>query len=324
MIQFATPETIKQPKGGLILEPVAETDYILGAKDPKNLGKVLVEDGHWAKYKPRQEYQRVIDGDTYLCTAYSDDNVDEFIHLRKYGYEINISDRFVGIGSGNIRGVGNSMKAPAEFKRKNGFVFEADCPITFNMTLDQVYSKLSPDLFDKAKENLKIYESGYLAVDGTGQDTLLGALKVSPIKLAVQGNYVFNSAGRLINTGSDYNHAVTLFDYVLDDNGHVKEWWVFDSETEQDLKFDGSYAFVSPMVKFFEKKTMKLYKKIGQPAICIKHWSEPCLIAFADGIIPGGDLFKSLYGVQNYSELPREDVEEWPYPIKYLINTSNF
>ena len=322
-IKWATAENVRQPKGGLILVPDAPTDYILGALDPKGLGQVLVEDGHWAKFLPEQEIQRVSDGDTYMCTAYSDNNVDEMIHKRKYGFEINLSDRFVGVGSGNVRGQGNSMKAPAEFKRKNGVVMEVDCPITRDMILDQVYAPLSAELLAKGKENLNVFDNGYLSVAGTGQTVLLEALKVSPIKVAIEGNYVFDSSGKIKNTGEgQYNHAVTLFDYVKNESGYVQEWWIFDSETEQFLRFSGSYAFISPLVKFFSRKTLKLLKKKGQSAICLKHWSEPALIAFSDGAIPGGDLFKSIYGVLHYSELPREDVDEWPYPIKYLLITN--
>ena len=60
-MNFATPETIKQPKGNLILEDLTETDYILGSKDPKNIGKVVVEDGHWARFAPIPELQKILD-----------------------------------------------------------------------------------------------------------------------------------------------------------------------------------------------------------------------------------------------------------------------
>lgn len=323
-LKFATPETVKQPTGGLILEERAETDYILGAFDPKGLGQVLIEDGHWTPYLPVQEIQRVRDGDTYGCTGYSDNNVDEFIHKRKYGYEINISDMFVVVGSGNVRGVGNTMKAPAEFKRTKGLVFESDYAYSREMTLDEFYALIPKAIYDKAEQSLTVYKTGYLSVNGTGQQTLLEALKVSPNKVAIEGRYIFDADGRIRNDGSPYNHAVVLFDYVLDSNGNVKEYWIFDSETEQFLRFRGDYAFLSPMVKFLEKKTFMLYKKLGEPALYIKHWSENLLIPFSDGVVAGGDVFKTLYSVTSYKDLPRKDVDVLPYPVaSYGISTTN-
>lgn len=323
-IQFATPETIKQPSGGLVLQDLVPEDYILGANDPKKLGhQVLIEDGHWANHLPVQEIQRVRDGDTFGCVSFSFNNALEMLHKRKYGYEINVSDRFVTVGSGTVRGVGNSMKGVSEWVRKNGFVYETDWPYSREMTLDEFYALLTREILEKGKGMLSTYETAYMALGGAGQTTLLEGMQFSPVQVAIEGRYTFDAQGRVVYNGGNYTHAVLLFDYVIED-GKVTEYWVFDSETEQFLRFRGDYAFVAPYIHFLEKKTMKMYKKIGEPAICFKHWSEPALIAFGDGVIPGGDMFKSLYGVQHYSELPREDVEEWPYPIKYVLNTSNF
>lgn len=323
-LQFATPETIKQPSGGLVLEPVVEGDYILGANDPKNLGEVLVEDGHWEKFLPEQEIQRVRDGDTFCCVTFSNLNVMEMLHKRKYGYEINGSDMFLGVGSGTKRGVGNGLKTVAEWKRKNGFVYEADYPYSREMNLDTFYATIPAAIYAKGKAMLQVYETGYMTLGGSGQQAMLEALKVSPVQVAIEGVYVFDGQGRIKNAGNSYSHAVLVFDYVLDANGDVSEYWVFDSETEQYLRFTGSYFFASPYIHFLKKKTNMFYKKIGEPAICFKHWSEDSLVAFGDGVIPGGDLLKSLFGISKYSELPRENVAEWPYPIKYVLNTSNF
>lgn len=324
-ITFATRDTIKQPTGGLILQDIAPEDWILGSKDPKKLGfQVLVENSHWAPYLPIQEIQRVRDGDTYGCVGFSKNNATEMVHKRKYGYEINLSDRLLVVGSGTVRGVGNSMRGVSEWMRLNGFVLEADYPYNRQMTLDEFYATVPADIRTKAKEGLKINTTNYMALAGSGQETLIDGLRFSPVQVAIEGRYTFDSNGRIRYTGGDYTHAVIIFDYVPGANGSAAEWWVFDSETEQFLRFRGDYAFVSPLIHFLDKKTMKLYKKIGQSAICLKHWSEPSLIAFGDGVIPGGDLFKSIYSVEKYSDLPREDVTEWPYPIKYVINTSTF
>lgn len=317
-LKFATAEDVIQPVGGVILEERDPNDYILGANDPKKLGQVLVEDGHWARYMtPVIEIQRVRDGDTYCCTAFSDNEIDEAIHIRKYGSEINISDMFVGVGSGNRRGVGNSMKAPAEFKRLSGFALESEYPYSREMTLDQFYAPIPQIVYDKAKNSLTIYKTGYLSLIGVGQDSVLEALKVSPIKIAIEGNYVFDAKNRLRSTGSGYTHAVVLFDYVLDENGNVEEYWIRCSETNQLLRMRADYAFVSPLIKFLEKKTMKMYKKNGQAGIGFVNELKDGLILWTDGEdnlgrpVIGGSLFKTMGLLYSLAE----PCEEWPLPI---------
>ena len=58
-----------------------------------------------------------------------------------------------------------------------------------------------------------------------------------------------------------------------------------------------------------------LYKKKGSPAIYAKVYGQDLLVPFADGTLAGGDLLKTLYGVEKYSDLPRADVDELPFPI---------
>jgi len=62
------------------------------------------------------------------------------------------------------------------------------------------------------------------------------------------------------------------------------------------------------------------YKIHGNPTICVKVRGEDALLAFAGGVLEGGTLFKSLYDCE-YSDMPREYVDKWQYPIKYEITT---
>lgn len=316
MITFADHNALKQPVGGMKLEPQVPEDYVLGANDPKNLGQIVVEDGHWAPFAPVVEIQKTKDGaDTYGCTGFSDNNCDEFIHKAKYGTEINISDKFVVVGSGTVRGIGNSMKGPAQFKHDKGFVMETDYPYAQDQTLDQFYATIQQAIYDKALENKKLYDSGYLFVNSAGQKALLDALKVSPIKIAVQGHYVADANGRIMNIDYDYNHAVALFDYVLDSNGNVEEWWIFCSETQQFLKFRGDYAFLSPMVKFLEKKIMFI-KLVGSSAIFLPNPQSPKkLVPYGDG-----DVYKVTNQTTNYGGITTYATLEDLYAAGYSFD----
>ena len=64
-----------------------------------------------------------------------------------------------------------------------------------------------------------------------------------------------------------------------------------------------------------------LFKKKTSPAIYALNSEDGVLIPFSDGIITGGKLFKSLYGVLNIGMIPRvkdalgNDWDELPYPV---------
>lgn len=184
MITFATPETLKQPKGGLIIQEVpGPKDHILGGPVGP-AWEVLVVDGHWTK-KPLPELQRNRHGDTFMCVSFSLNSDHEFIHLVRYNEEINKSDMFLGKGSGTIRGRGNSKSTVAEWNRLNGFVWEQEYPYTPETTLDQAYASLSGELLAKGKKNLDFYDFGYKWLPGNTQAQILEGLKYSPVQVDV-------------------------------------------------------------------------------------------------------------------------------------------
>ena len=322
---FATPETIIQPKGGDYKpDELDDRDLVLGASIPKkfgavNYGQVLVEDGDWTLFDTLWESQKNQFGwDSFWCVIFSLNKVHQFIIKRKYGITVNFSDRFGAIISNTTPGVGNGIKSVAETKRKLGFLWENECPFLPTMSEKEAYAPLTQKEKDRAKERLKEYGFGYMWAAGTTNQNLLPALRCSPLQAVVETPYVFNSKDEIINAGNDYSHAITIA--KIDQSEGFRA--VRDSETQQWLKFAPDYSFVSVMAHFVEKKTMKLYKKNGLAAIYIKHWSQDSLFAFADGIIPGGDIFKTLYGITEYSQLSWENVDELPFPVIGFVTTT--
>lgn len=318
-IVFATKETLVQPAGGnLIVEKPEEQDHVLGATGPEF--EVLVSDGHWSKYAPMHELQRNKNGDTFMCVTFSLNNIHEFLHIRLHGSEINKSDIALGVMSGTVRGQGNSKRAVVETNRTKGFVFESDYPYTPEMTLDQVYAAVPASITEKALKNLDLYEFGYKWLGSNTPKALLEGCKFSPLQVDVNSRYRMNAKNHVVWNKADptYDHEVTLFDY---EQGVC--WWIFDSESMQFLKFDWNYPFGSPMIHSLKKKMKpQLFKKIGSSAIAVKHSSEPSMIAFSGGSVAGEELFKSIYGVSSFKEIPIIEVKEWPHPIRHLINTN--
>lgn len=317
-ILFATEETLVQPKGGLIIEEPQAEDHILGASGPEF--EVQVPNGHWAPYMPDPELQRNRFGDTFMCVSYSNNNIHEFLMKKMFDETRNLSDIFLGVGSGTIRGRGNSKRTVADWKRQNGCVLESEYPFGPDTTLDQAYTPLTKELLAKGLKWLDLFTPFYKWLPDNGARTILDGLKYSPVQVDVLGSYKVGKNGYIVwdEANSVYAHEVTIFDYE-----EGKCFWIFDSESMQCIKFDWNYPFGSPMIHAL-KKNMKIqiFKKTGSPALAVKHYSEPSLIAFSGGSVRGEDLFKSLYGVNDFKQIPITEVKEWPFPIRHLINTN--
>lgn len=319
MIEFATKESIKQPTGSLTPMMGGFGVGVLNVKQALSKYK-QVGDGHYANVtqKINNENQRLTDGDTFGCTGFADNNQDEILFAEQHGEVIDISDKFVVVGDGTQPNVGNSMDAPATFKEKKGFVFENEYPFSNSETLQHFYQPIGRNVYDLAATRVPLYERDHDFVSQTDANSLVQLFKISPLKVAVQGHYVFDENNRIMNIDYPYNHAIVLFDFVLNPDGTVLEFWGRCSETAQYLKIRGDYKFESPMIKKFKKKIMtKLFRKAGQRAIGFLDVDSQSLILFADGAVTGGQLFKDF----GFTYEMAQEVPEWPYPVKMIINT---
>jgi len=316
-IKFATEETLIQPKGALIVEEPQEQDHVLGATGPDF--EVLVEDGHWADYAPNPELQRNRFGDTFMCVSYSKNNVDEFILKKRYDEVVNFSDLFLGVGSGTIRGRGNSKRTVAEWKRLNGFVNEGDYPYTSETTLDDAYAPLTKALLALGLKGLDLMSFNYKWLPDNSVQSIKDGLKYSPVQVDVSGSYKMVN-GVVVWDGSAYAHEVAIFDYE-----EGKAWWIFDSESMQFIKFAWEYPFGYPMIHSVKKNmNINLLKKKGQAGIAVKVFGEPSLVVFSGGSIIGEALFKSIYGVSDFKSLTIHEVDEWPFPIRHILNCTPY
>lgn len=319
MLKFATPKTTIYPKRKEKINPGQRpSDYVLGATGEE--WEVLLEDGKWRNFAPIHELQVMIDGDlvydVYGCVGFSLNSDHEFIHKRRYGVEINKSDRFLVVGSGTKPYVGNTVVGVAEWDRLNGWVSESSYPFTKGIKLEEYYKTLMVELLKEGKNNLRVTEARYKWLGDNRPTTILQGLKYSPIQVSVEPYKYENNL--IINSGNGYTHEVLIFDYE-----EGKEWWVFDSESNQFLKFAWNYNFGWPMIHSFKRTSMlpKIYKQIGSPALYALNEEDGVLVPFSDGVIAGGKLFKTLYGISSYADLPRVKTStgtDWqilPYPI---------
>lgn len=315
-------------------------NWIFGAKDRP----IINASGDYNKYLPNPELQATKYFDPYSCVSESAESqvsirlnlmmeedpavrtILDFLGCLDENGKCNFSGRFIAVGSGTVPGRGNSQYAVYEFIRKNGLVGEKHWPSNFNMDQEEYFAEFTPEVKALGLKFLEYFNFEYEDVGETNAE-LKEALKRSPLTVVVGGTVYGMNLYRPQSPVVNYNHQVINFNQLRNYNYFneviptIHE--IFDTYDPFIKKYAGNYPFAFAKAVYLSKKKIPmLYKKTGQPAICFKHWSEDCLIAFADGSIPGGDLFKSLFGVTNYSELPIQSVPEWPFPIKYLLATT--
>lgn len=299
---------------GLIIDKSPE-DYEFGASPLNEKRKVLVSDGQWNEYLPSHfELQRNSKFDSYGCVSYSHLNCKEILFKRLYNNDLDMDDRDLVVGSGTKPGRGNGQKTVADWARKNGNLKDkGDIPP--GMTESEYYAwKRSEEDIGEASKFLELFETGYewLPTCNFGQtysspEQLMEALLYSPIQVCVDGSYEYDEngyIGKLLN----WNHCVSLIGYEKN-----KYWVIYDSESTQLLKFAWGYKFGYGMSHLLKKNFMQMYKKKNEAAIYFLNPKDNQLVAYADGVVTGGDMFKLIFGDYKYADI--KTVDELPFPI---------
>ena len=304
-------EELIQPSGSLVIEEVSQDAHLLGRAI--QLEEICPE-MDWYNMSIEVEIQKVKgNADLYNCVNNSNTNVLEFVDKKRTGKELNFSEMYSAVDSGTQPGKGNSFERVFEKTRTNFVAWEDEFPTMRDKTVEENYRKISDGLKKRVKERGKDYEVRYQFL-GSQQDAYAyeQALKISPVTVAVEGRYIWKN-GVVVNAGGSYNHAVVYLG--MKDGKKI----VFDSESKQVVPFHKDYKFMFPAVHSIKRINMiKTYKKHNDPTICVKVEGEDSMMAFANGDIAGGKLFKSIYGVE-YKEVPRTYVDDWQYPIDYWI-----
>jgi hypothetical protein len=344
-------EIIKPTTTGLLPEPVRDPrDYVLGAISSQGVVRdrpVLMKTGHgWKDFAPSNDYQRLADGDSNGCVSFSSVNAIQYsvnvesdnakkVYLNQEQYindygNFEANNRIVVVGSGTDPNTGNSVTAVAEFIRKNGLAPMSAWPWNNQMTRNEFYNggTVPPGITEKGEPLLKLFtiEHEWVPTDKSSNpfcqycspEQLIEALKYGTPTVSVDGNYERDENGLICGRQSaegklyNWNHRITLVDFS------PGEWWeCHDHYNNQFIKFAYEYRFGNPKCYFVleNKKYPMMYKQKGSPALYIKHWAQDLLIPFGAGKLEGGDLWKSLYSVENYSDIPRIDCEVLPFPV---------
>lgn len=254
---------------GLILKGRSVLDFLHGAVKKE----VLNPSRQWTDELVKTEYQKSYNTnfDTFGCVTFSALNCIEILYKRKFGVEINYSDRFTAVMSNTIPGRGNFLRAVAESIRKDGLVLESDYPFVDNEK--EYYQEVPNELKKKAKTpalKLQIHWE-WLHFNGwqnERDEVLKDGLQYGPIQVSVPAwpkpvNGVYPRVFKVAN------HAVTLVGYK------EKEYWIiFDHYANEIKHLAWNYLIGTPLlftiggsVNLAKKYQGQLFKNQSSPKV---------------------------------------------------------
>lgn len=200
--------------------------------------------------------------DTFACTNFAICNVIEMMHKKRYGEEINLSDRFSAIVSGTIPGQGNSHKKVAESMRKSGFIVEEKYPFTELMGQAEYFTPPQRELLDTGLQWLVVTEFGYEKVE---RKDFWETLQLSPLQVAV------DSRARTVSDFQGYDHSITI---RAGEEG--KKWNTTDNYLGRSLEYAWDYPFGFAQRYHYKRKEIvmvdKEQVKVNQFLVNIIQW----------------------------------------------------
>lgn len=288
---------ISQPRAPHPIEHGAdETNWVLGATSTRpNL--IVNTSMDYTTAIVEFELQRNGIFDPYDCVTQSLINMVQTLANFQYGVKLDLSKRYTAVESGTVPHQGNSVLAPCESLRKQGCVAEAVYPtMTPTMTEVEFFQKISAAIEAQesfSKDWLFTHEwvqttpsfNPFAKVFSTPEQIMAG-MTISPVMVAVNGYYQFDSNGYLSNDDGNYSHEILLVKPVPG-----QYWLALDSENPNGLiKVKWDYKFYAPKIGHLKKKTMTFYKETDKTALYqlgVDGTYYPVL---------SGEYFKKLFG----------------------------
>ncbi len=198
---------------GLIEAIPSDTrDFIFGAdKETPMPYDSLAVDRDWSKHLPLHEKQYNRKFDTYGCVSFSALNCIETMARKRFGYNWNLSDRYIVVASETRPGYGNYLHKVASTIRTRGVIEEEEYPFPMNMSLDEYYASIPQELHSKAREATRKFDFHYQWVDwaGVNPNKLYQALQFGPVQCTVDARSMAQN-----KKATRTNHAVMAYKAV--------------------------------------------------------------------------------------------------------------
>lgn len=237
------------------IQDIIEPNHYLGGKLAP---EILQPTGQWDAYLPAYEHQARNGVETSACTLFGTLNALEMIHKRKYGKEPNYCERYGSQVCGITKEGGSPHGVIETIRMYAGTIKESELPFSKDIDSWEEYNS-GVTLMHRLKglRWLMDYEVGHewvLTGDGDTETLLKGALRMSPLGIAVQAWTEVD--GIFVRNGAD-THWCTLVGYK------DKEYWtVFDS-------YDGGLKKLAWDFGFYRAKRYTLNKRKGYTAKAI-------------------------------------------------------
>lgn len=232
---------------GYIPSTIQADHYVLGGVG--SLPKVVIKpDGQWLDLMPPYEAQNK-GFETYDCTGFATLNCVEAL-IKHIGFDVNYSDRFMGIVAGTARLKGNDPHTVAEALRHYGAVAEGVLPFNENIkNIDEFYS------FKGNRDERSLRDAGidwtwawtfghewvFNGAIGNKQEIMKEALQYSPLGVSVNA-WIKGNDGKFIKPPRSFdNHWTMIVGY---EDGEY--WIVNDSYLNDGLQtkyLDWNYDF---------------------------------------------------------------------------------
>jgi hypothetical protein len=218
-------------------------------KDYRGIGAtmpVLQADGQWDDYKPVYETQFLKFWDTFACVTFSSANCLEFLHKRKYGTEINTSDRFIAIMSGTKCNFGNWLQSVGNTWNNCGFLYESEFPSPQTIySCEEYYIPITQEQKDLAKSRLKTYTINYRWI-AANETSIKEALKYAPVQVVINnGSHAVTCYGYEGSKAKIYDHYLNYGDncylYDLSKISHAMQYDI-TIMTPQEIMVDKKYG----------------------------------------------------------------------------------
>jgi len=232
---------------GLIVEDKrTPKDWILGGIS--GMDKIVLQvDHNWDSFLPVYENQSFPWGDSMSCVTYSAWNAIETMAKRRYGIDINKSDRFTSKMSGTTAQGNNFWNVAESITRLHGAVEQASWPNDAATSFADFFKEIPAIIIEEGNKWLAgeyVIQREYVPDD---VNSLWEALQYGPIQVAI------HAYGQLVNgiyqrTEEQGNHAVLLYGGVKD-----QHWRIYDHYDNKFKKLAWNTRFWGSMRYDFRK-----------------------------------------------------------------------
>lgn len=269
---------------------------------------IVNQSGDWLPYLIPFTYQHCKDGDTWACPNFSIQDGLQILSKFQYATVPDMSVSFSAVDSGTKPNVGNFAEAATKSIQNHWTCSETNKSFIPNVTtLAEFYATNTIPQEESATNQKVEWTVNESELPDTTSASLLSGLKISPVRVIVDGDYLPNGFGVIINNAKPvYDHMLVLIGQRTSDGA----WAAFDSESLSIVYFAANYIFQMAWVYQLIKTTPQ-FIEVGSS---IAYYAKAGAYAGQYVGCGNGDTMLSIWG--NYEQPNRVTYTAWPETYK--------